>query len=195
MKTIILATNNEGKLREFRSLFPNLQILGLKDLKDHEEIEETGLTFEENALIKARTISLKYHRTVIADDSGLEVEALGGQPGIYSARYAGGHDDAANNQLLIKNLQGITNRKAQYVCAVCIYQPDGTYRIVKDTCEGLIVDTPKGSNGFGYDPYFYVEEYQKTMAEISLSEKNKISHRAKALRKIKEICNEDLSFK
>lgn len=195
MKTIVLATNNMGKLREVRSLFDNLEVMSLKDINYNKDIIEDGKTFAENALIKARTISKEFNITVIADDSGLEVEALGGKPGIYSARYAGCHDDEENNKLLIKNLQGITNRSARYVCAICVYKPNDEYRIFEAYCEGKIIDDARGTNGFGYDPYFYVEKYQKTMAEISLEEKNTISHRASALRMVKENCDEDFNFK
>lgn len=170
--------------------------MDLDELGYQGEISETGKTFKENAYIKAREIALKYQLSVIADDSGLEVEALNGAPGIYSARYAGPtHDTAANNALLIKNMQGIQNRSAKFVCAICIYHADHDYRIIEESCTGWILEEPRGNQGFGYDPYFYVEGFQKTFAELSLDEKNQISHRAKALRRLKEICNEDLSFK
>ncbi len=195
MKTIVIATNNMNKVREFKSLFPNINFKSLKDLGYTKEIIEDGSTFEENAILKAKQVAKDLGVIAISDDSGLEVEALNNAPGIYSARYAGAHDDEANNALLIKNLKGKENRNARYVCALCIYHPSGEYKTVIGTCEGKIIDIPKGKNGFGYDPYFYVEEFQKTLAEVSLEQKNKISHRAKALRKIMEICNEDFSFK
>ncbi len=196
MKTLVLATKNKGKLREFEAFFPNVHIMDLNELGYQGEISETGKTFQENAYIKAREIALKYHISVIADDSGLEVDALSGAPGIYSARYAGpSHDTDANNALLIKNMHGIKNRSARFVCAICIYHADNDYRIIEESCTGCILEEPRGDQGFGYDPYFYVENFQKTFAELSLDEKNQISHRAKALRKLKEICNEDLSFK
>lgn len=196
MKTIVLATNNQGKIREFKSLFQNCNILSLKDINYQDEIVEDGNSFTENAIIKAKAIAKKYNVITIADDSGLEVKALDGAPGIYSARYAGiGHDDKANNELLIKNLKGKKNRNARYVCAICLYYPNDQYITVLETCEGVIIDEPKGENGFGYDSHFYVEEYGKTFAEITLEEKNKISHRAKALRSLKEKCNEDFSVK
>ena len=195
MKTIVLATNNMGKLREVRSLFDNVEIFSLRDINYTKDIEETGQTFAENALIKAKTIAEEFNITVIADDSGLEVDALNGEPGIYSARYAGGHNDEDNNRLLIKNLQGIDNRKARYVCAICVYKPNGEYKIFEANCEGEIIDNPRGTNGFGYDPYFYVKELSKTFAEVSLEEKNKLSHRAKALRMVKENCDENFNFK
>ncbi len=184
MKTVVLATNNSGKLREFQKLLSGFNLLSLKDIGYAKEIVEDGKTFEENALIKAKTIALETKHIVIADDSGLEVEALNGAPGIYSARYANGHDDEANNSLLLQNLQGIENRKARYVCAICVYYPNGTYQMVRDTCEGEIIEDRRGENGFGYDPYFYIPNLKKTFAEISLEEKNKISHRAKAIKKV-----------
>lgn len=197
MKTVVIATNNMNKVREFQSLFPKdgIEFKSLKELGYEKEIDETGSTFEENAVIKAKQVAKDLKLTAISDDSGLEVEALGNAPGIYSARYAGGHDDARNNALLLKNLAGVENRKARYVCAVCICQPDGEYRVVRGVCEGKIIDEAKGQNGFGYDPYFYTEEFRMTFAELSLEQKNTVSHRAKALRAILEICNEDFSFK
>lgn len=197
MKTIVIATNNQNKVREFKSLFPNqnIEFKTLKELGYTKEIKENGNTFEENAILKAKQVALDLGITAISDDSGLEVEALNNEPGIYSARYAGGHDDTANNALLIKNLQGVENRNARYVCAICVYHPDGEYRTIVEDCRGRIIEDAKGENGFGYDPYFYVEEFGKTFAEVSIDQKNTISHRAKALRKIMDICNEDFSFK
>lgn len=196
MTTIIFATNNKNKLRELRSIFPNVSILSLNELGYEKEIIEDGKTFEENALIKARQVSLDLNMTVVAEDSGLEVDALGGAPGIYSARYAGlDKDDEANNQLLLKNLVGVENRTARYVCAICVYHPDGEYKIFKETCSGIIIDQRRGGGGFGYDPYFYIPMFGKTFAEVPLEMKNTISHRSKAFNKLKEVCNEDLSFK
>ena len=197
MKTIVIATNNQNKVREIKSLFNSQQIefKTLKDLNYTKEIVENGKTFAENAYIKAYQVAQDLNCVAISDDSGLEVEALNGAPGIYSARYAGGHDDEKNNELLIKNLQGVDNRRARYVCAICVCQPNGIHKIVEGYCNGIIVDRPKGKNGFGYDPYFYVEEFNKTMAEVDLEKKNTISHRAKALKKLMEVCNEDFSFK
>lgn len=197
MKTIVIATNNMNKVREFKSVFtnPDIEFKSLKDLGYDKDIIEDGLTFEENAIIKARQIALELNVIAISDDSGLEVEALNNAPGIYSARYAGGHDDDANNALLIKNLQGVENRNARYVCAICVCHPNGEYKTVVGTCNGKIIDDPRGKNGFGYDPYFYIEDFGKTFAEVPLEQKNTISHRARALNKIMEVCNEDFSFK
>lgn len=196
MSNIIFATNNKNKLRELRSIFPNVNILSLNELGYDKDIIEDGNTFEENALIKARQVSLDLNMIVVAEDSGLEVDALGGAPGIYSARYAGlDKDDEANNQLLLKNLIGVENRNARYVCALCVYHPSGEYKIFKETCPGIIIDDRRGSGGFGYDPYFYIPEFGKTFAEVPLEKKNTISHRSKAFNKLRELCNEDLSFK
>lgn len=196
MKTVVIATNNKNKVKEFKSLLgnDNIEFKTLNEIGYNKEIIEDGNTFKENAIIKAKTISKELNVIAIADDSGLEVEALGGAPGIYSARYAGGHDDE-NNKLLIKNLKNKENRNARYVCAICIYYPNDEYLIVEDYCNGIIIDEPKGTNGFGYDPYFYVNEFNKTLAEVSLEEKNKISHRAKAIRHIGELINEDFTIK
>ena len=196
MKTVVIASNNLNKIKEFRSILniPNVEFKGLKEIGFTDEIIEDGNSFFENALIKAKTISEKLNVIAISDDSGLEVEALNNAPGIYSARYAGGHDDEENNKLLLKNLKGIENRKARYVCNICLYYPDGKYVSVEDYCYGYIIDERKGSNGFGYDPYFYVDEYHKTLAQVSLEEKNKISHRAKALRKLKEMLDENFNL-
>ena len=196
MKAIVFATNNKNKLKELRSIFPNLNVLSLNELGYDKEIIEDGNSFEENAIIKARQVATDLGLVVVAEDSGLEVEALGGAPGIYSARYANKHgDDEANNQLLIKNLQGIENRKARYVCTLCVYHPSGEYKIVVGTCHGLIIDERRGNGGFGYDPYFYIPEFGKTFAEVPLAMKNTISHRSIAFKKLLEVCNEDLSFK
>ncbi|MDE6408234.1 MAG: XTP/dITP diphosphatase [Anaeroplasmataceae bacterium] len=194
MRTIVIATGNEGKLKEFKDLFPQCEVLSLKDIGYTKEIIEDGLTFEENALLKAKQVSLETGRIVIADDSGLEVNALHGAPGIHSARYAGDHNTEANNQLLLKNMEGIADRRAQFVCVICMYFPDGRYVFAKGVCEGKITRFLRGTNGFGYDPCFYIEEYGKTMAELPLQIKNKISHRAKAIQRLKELMNENFSF-
>lgn len=197
MKTIVIATNNLNKVKEFKSIFnnDNIEFKSLKEIGYDKDIIEDGNTFKENALIKAKAVADDLNVIAISDDSGLEVEALNGAPGIFSARYAGGHNDEDNNALLLKNLKGVENRKARYVCAICIYHPNGDYRVIEEYCYGKIIDDRRGVNGFGYDPYFYVSEFNKTLAEVTLEEKNTISHRAKAIRKILEICNEDFSFK
>lgn len=197
MQKVIIASNNKNKIYEFNKILnlKNIEFVSLNDIGFYEEIEENGNTFEANALIKAKTISEKFNLITISDDSGIEVEALNWAPGVYSKRFSTTCDDLDNNKLLIEKLQGKDNRTARYACAICIYHPNGKYRIVKDYCYGKIVDEPIGDKGFGYDPHFYVEEYKTTLANVSIEEKNKISHRAKAIRGILEICDENLNFK
>lgn len=193
MSTIVVATSNLGKLKEFKDLFQEDEILSLVDIGYHKEILETGTTFEENALLKAKQVSVDTGHIVLADDSGLEVDALGGAPGVYSARYSLERTTEGNNKKLIQELSGISNRSAQFVCVLCLYFPDGRYILARGECKGNITYEPSGTNGFGYDPYFYLEEYQKTMAELPLSIKNRISHRAIAKQKLLEKIYEDFS--
>ena len=186
---LVFASNNAGKIREVAKILneclgEEVSILSLKDIGFFEDIVEDGLTFEENALIKARTVA-RLGYLCIADDSGLEVDALGGAPGIYSARYSGGHgNDAENNLLVLKNLEGVPDEKrtARFTCAIACVTPEGDEFTVKASCEGRILHGEEGSGGFGYDPLFYVEEYGKTLASVTPEEKNAISHRGKALR-------------
>ncbi len=194
MRKIVIATSNLGKLKEFQGLFPEDEVVSLQDIGYTKNIIENGTSFEENAILKAKQVSLDTGLMVIADDSGLEVEALGGAPGIYSARYAKDHNTEANNRLLIQNLKGKLNRKAQFVCVICMYAPNGKYILAKGICSGLITEEAKGTNGFGYDPYFYVPKLGKTMAELSLEEKNQISHRAKAILNLKGLMHEAFGF-
>ena len=196
MKTVVIATNNQNKVREFKSILnnPNIEFKTLKEIGFEEDIVEDGNTFKENALIKAKTVSLKLNCIAISDDSGLECRGLNWEPGIYSARYAGTHDDEDNNKLLLKNLKNVKDRYARYVCAICVYYPNGEYLLEEAYCEGEIIDDRRGTNGFGYDPYFYVKEFKATLAEVSLEKKNTISHRQKALKKIKDKINEDFSI-
>ena len=185
---VIIASNNKNKIREFKKIFENtsFELQSMSEAGLDIAIEENGTTFEENAIIKATTIAKMLNTYAIADDSGLMVDALNGEPGVRSARYAGDqHNDDDNNKKLMENMKGKTERSARYVCAICFSNPKGEYVTTKDSCEGIIVDEPKGYNGFGYDPYFYIEKFQRTMAEITLEEKNTISHRAKALEKMK----------
>lgn len=195
MTSIILATNNFHKVKEFQKLFKNENISSLADVNYEKDIIENGKTFAENALIKAKQVAHDLNCIAISDDSGLEVEALNNAPGIYSARYAITNSDEDNNKLLIKNLNGIENRTARYVCAICVFHPNGDYRIVEGVTWGEIIDEARGKNGFGYDPHFYVKEIGKTFAEISLEEKNKMSHRARAMTKLMEVCDENFNFK
>ena len=172
----------------------DIDIKSLNDINFNKEIEETGKTFEENSYIKAKTIYNLYKTPVISDDSGLEVDALNGRPGVYSHRYAGEEcDDLKNNLKLVSELKNIENRNAHYTCCICYINKNGLEKYAKGYVNGIIIDNPRGNNGFGYDPYFYINELNKTMAEITLEEKNKISHRQKALIQLKEIINEDLN--
>lgn len=190
-KTIIFATGNEGKLKEIRMVLADLDVtvLSMKEAGVDVEIIEDGTTFEENAVIKAKTIMQETGKLTLADDSGLEIDALNKEPGIYSARYLG--EDTSyhiKNKTLIERLAGVPDEKrtARFVCAVAAAFPDGTVETVRATMEGRIGYEEKGSNGFGYDPIFYLPDYDCMSAELPLTEKNKISHRGKALRMIKE---------
>lgn len=187
-QSIIIATKNEGKIREITEIVDSdFEFLTYKDFNDWPEIEETGKTFLENALQKARMLSEKYDLPAIADDSGLEVEALEGQPGVASARYAGvEQNDSKNVEKLVNNLRGEKNRKARFKTVAVYYHPDGRYVVVEGEVEGEIIEDPRGTSGFGYDPVFMPKGYDKTMAELSLQEKNTISHRGKAFRKLRE---------
>mgnify|MGYP001019374294 CR=1 FL=1 len=187
--TLLLATRNQHKQRELEELLNPLgiKVKSLADIPDCPEIEEDGQSFEENAIKKARLTAIYTGMTTLADDSGLEVEALGGQPGVYSARFAGepGNDEA-NNRKLLRLMQDIPadQRQARFVCVVAISDPDGTTRTVSGVCEGQIAFEPRGTGGFGYDPLFIPTGYTRSFAELTAEEKNRISHRAKALQKL-----------
>ncbi len=187
---LVLATKNQGKIREIeRALdLPNLEIRSLQDFPDLPEVEEDGRTFQENAFKKAQTCAQATGRPALADDSGLEVDCLNGAPGIYSARFSGtGATDEANNRKLLSLLGGIPEEKrtARFVCQMVLYLPEGKWIQAEGFCPGIIAPGPRGEHGFGYDPVFYLPEFGKTMAEIPLEEKNRISHRAQALREIR----------
>lgn len=181
---IIAATKNKNKLREFGQILKNFEIISQEEAGIDIDVEETGTTFEENSLLKARAIYEKTGIAAIADDSGLCVDALDGAPGVYSARYGTeGLDDEGRVRLLLKNMENIPKDKrgARFVCAITLVSDDAVIT-ARGECEGSIAYEPRGENGFGYDPVFYVEQYEKTMAQISPEEKNAISHRGKALR-------------
>jgi XTP/dITP diphosphohydrolase len=195
MKELVVASRNSGKLLEINQLLMGFvtKILSLQDFPDLPEILENGATFEENALKKARITALAVGKPVVADDSGLVVDVLGGRPGVYSARFAGnGASDIENNEKLLKELSGIPTEKrlASFRCVIAICFPDGAYETFSGELEGLILDTPRGTGGFGYDPLFLVREYDKTLAELPLHIKNRISHRGKALNKLKSFLAE-----
>lgn len=188
---IVIATSNKGKVKEIREILNNdkYEVLTMAEAGIDAEIEENGNSFEENALIKARSIARVCDAIVLADDSGLEVDALNKEPGIYSARYMG--EDTSyriKNKSIIDRLEGVEfeQRTARFVCAVAAVFPNGEEKVVRATMEGYIDYEERGENGFGYDPIFYLKEYGCTSAEISMDEKNKISHRGKAFRMIAE---------
>ena len=190
-KQIIFATGNQNKMREIREIYGDLdyEILSMKEAGIDVDIVEDGETFEDNALIKASAIAKECDAIVFADDSGLEIDYLNKEPGVYSARYMG--EDTSydiKNANLIGRLEGVPKeqRTARFVCAIAAVFPDGSHKIVRCTIEGYIGYEPAGANGFGYDPIFYVDEYGCSTAELPPEEKNKISHRGKALRMMKE---------
>ncbi|MBF7138752.1 XTP/dITP diphosphatase [Pediococcus pentosaceus] len=182
---ILIATKNDGKLKEFKQIFEQKGIVvkSLKGINDDVEIVENGLSFEENARLKADGYAKSIGIPVLADDSGLEIDALNGRPGIFSARYAGDHNDAANNAKVLSELGGIPDEKrtATFHSTVVVRKPDGSELVANGNLRGRILAVPRGDNGFGYDPLFFVEAKNKTLAEMTREEKNKISHRALAI--------------
>jgi len=195
---LLVATRNQGKLKEIRALLAPLQVTvrGLADFPELPEIVEDGLTFAANAEKKAATIARLTGRLTLADDSGLEVAALGGAPGIHSARYAGADaDDAANNRKLLATMAALppAQRAAGFVCVMALCVPDGSCRTFAGRLEGEIIREPRGTEGFGYDPLFVVAGQQRTLAEIPLDEKNRISHRAQALAQVVAVLMEGKS--
>lgn len=191
MNTVIIATKSTGKAKEFEKLFLPLgmTVKTLLDYPELEDVEETGTTFEENAVLKAETIAKVLGVMVIGDDSGLEVDALEGRPGVYSARYAGiEKNDEANIDKVLAELQDVpeSERTARFCCALAMAEPGKETLTVFGTCEGHILRERRGTNGFGYDPVFYVDREGKSMAELSSEEKNKISHRANAIKQLEK---------
>jgi XTP/dITP diphosphohydrolase len=195
MKTVLIATKNKGKAKEFEALFSpkGIKVITLLDIENAIDVEETGSTFEENALLKANAISELLQMPVLSDDSGLVIDALDGRPGIFSARYAGPEkDDRANYEKILEELKGVPaeKRTARFYCAIALVGPNMEPITVSGTCEGIIAEAPDGVNGFGYDPVFFVPEKQTTMANLKADEKNKISHRANALKELEKVLNE-----
>ena len=189
---IIFATGNQGKIKEIKAVFSDFQgeILSMKEVGIDCDIEENGKTFEENALIKAKAIYQLTGDCVLADDSGLEVDYLNKEPGVHSARYLGEDTSySIKNQKIMERLSGVKKeqRTARFVCAIAAVLPDGSTRIVRETIEGYIGYEERGENGFGYDPIFMVPEYEKTTAELTMEQKNQISHRGKALKAMREL--------
>lgn len=189
MKSIILASNNKDKVKEVKEILKGYDIISMKEAGIDVDIEENGTTFEENALIKARAIMKLTGQITMADDSGLEIDYLNKAPGVYSARFMG-HDTSYDikNKALIQKLEGVkgSDRSGRFVCAIAVCFPDGREIVKRGIMEGLIAEEIKGDNGFGYDPIVYLPEYGKTSGELAPEEKNKISHRGKALALIKE---------
>ena len=179
---LVFATNNAHKLEEISNILgKKIELLSLKDIQCIADIPETAESLEGNAMQKAEYIFQHFGLNCFADDTGLEVEALDGAPGVYSARYAGsGHDSEANMKKLLENLQGVTNRKAQFRTAICLIM-NGEKQLFEGICKGHIIEEKRGGAGFGYDPIFVPEGYEQTFAELGNDIKNKISHRAKAV--------------
>ncbi|AHA78739.1 non-canonical purine NTP pyrophosphatase [Bacillus subtilis subsp. subtilis] len=192
MKEAIIATHNPGKVKEFKEILEprGYDVKSLAEIGFTEEIEETGHTFEENAIMKAEAVAKAVNKMVIADDSGLSIDNLGGRPGVYSARYAGEQkDDQANIEKVLSELKGIEKeqRTARFRCALAVSIPGEETKTVEGHVEGYIAEEPRGEYGFGYDPIFIVKDKDKTMAELTSDEKNKISHRADALKKLSKL--------
>ena len=185
-KRLVVATGNAHKLREIAEIFPDYEIVSQKQMGFDEDVEETGKTFAENALIKARSASKALNMPVIADDSGICVDVLGGQPGIFSARYAGVHgDDKRNRDLLLQNMCCEKNRKAHFACAVALVYPNGEEIVVEGETHGEILLQEHGEGGFGYDPIFFSTDLQKSFGVATAEEKNAVSHRFRALQALR----------
>ena len=197
MRELVVATENPGKLREIKESLKGIEvkILSLTDLPPRAPIEEDGITFRENAFKKARVVAHHTGRLSIADDSGLEVDQLGGAPGVHSARFAGvDASDTDNNRKLLQCLEGIpsSQRRAVFRCVIAVVDPKGRETWVEGTCSGVIGEKERGTQGFGYDPLFIIPELGKTLAELPLEEKNRISHRGKALAALKKVLGDFL---
>ena len=195
LKEIIIATKNKGKVKDFEVLLNDkgYQVSSLLDFPEIKDVEETGITFVENATLKAEEIAGVLNKMVIADDSGLSIDALEGRPGVYSARYAGEEkSDQANIEKVLNELEGVPteDRTARFHCALALAIPNEKTLVVEGTCEGAITFKQEGDNGFGYDPIFFVKEQNKTMAQLTSAEKSKISHRGNALKKLEQVIND-----
>ena len=190
MKELILASNNAHKVEEIKSILDDYKILTLKDIGYYEDIIEDGTTFEENALIKARTIAKYSGKVAIADDSGLSVALLDGRPGVYSARYSAEQTDEKNIEKVLLELNG-EKSEAKFVSVIALVRPDGTEITFRGECHGEIIFEKRGNNGFGYDPIFYVPSLEKTFAELTPEQKNSISHRKESLEKFSKYLKEE----
>lgn len=199
MTKLILATGNRGKVREFQELLASMavEVISMRDAGIYTDINETGSTFEENALIKAREVRRITGGYTIADDSGLVVDSLDGAPGIYSSRFGGeGATDSEKNFKLLAMLKDVepAKRTARFVCSIAFINKEGREFVVTGKCEGMIAFSPKGENGFGYDPIFFIPEYDKTMAQLEPELKNQISHRGRAMKALKDILKSELNL-
>ena len=192
MLEILIATNNLGKVKEIKDILDSRQIkiLTIKDFPHLPKIEEDGKTYQENAFKKARKISEYTGKICLADDSGLEINYLKGKPGIYSSRWGNSDEERINKVLKLLENVSINKRNAKFVCVAVLVFPDGKTYMVKEECKGIIGFQPKGEHGFGYDPIFFVPEYNKTFAELGDKIKNQISHRGKAIRRMIDIIKE-----
>lgn len=196
MKRILVATHNPHKLREFKDIFTDypVDLVSLADLGDLAEVVEDGMTFSDNARLKAIYFAQKHRLTTVADDSGLVIDALNGQPGIFSARYSG-KGDQANNVKVLKEMQDISERRAHFMTSIALCTPKGQCHVFQGRIDGVIADEQRGFNGFGYDPIFIPESHDRTFAELGDAVKNQISHRAIALNKLKENLDDILADK
>jgi len=197
MKELIVATKNKGKLREIKELLKdlNIKVTSLADYPDVPAIVEDGKTFSQNALKKAVTIALYTKKITLGEDSGIEVKALGNKPGIYSARFSGANaTDRKNNMKLLRSLKGVPlkKRQARYRCCAALVNGQGIIDVISGSCSGLITFKSKGKNGFGYDPLFYIPRYAKTFGQLEPDIKAKISHRARALKKVRKILKDKI---
>ena len=183
---LVVATGNMHKLKEIAAIFTEFEVVSQKQMGFTEDVEETGVTFMENALIKARAAAKALNTLTLADDSGLCVQSLNGAPGVYSARYAGAHgNDKANRDFLLKNMQNITDRKAYFACAMALVYPDGREVTAEGRTHGTILHEEQGEGGFGYDCLFFSDDLQKSFGEASEEEKNSVSHRFRALQSLR----------
>lgn len=194
MEDIVIASTNKGKINDFKVIFPDFNVIGIAEIIEDFDVEETGDTFEANAKLKSEAAAKALNKRVIADDSGLEVFALDGEPGVYSARYAGtDKDDDANIDKLLTQLGDETDRRAQFVCVISMSTPGEETVQFKGTVQGEITLSKIGEHGFGYDPIFYLDDKNKTMAQLSAEEKSEVSHRGKAIEKLRQYLEGDVS--
>lgn len=194
MEDIVIVSTNKGKINDFKVIFPDFNVIGIAEIIEDFDVEETGDTFEANAKLKSEAAAKALNKRVIADDSGLEVFALDGEPGVYSARYAGtDKDDDANIDKLLTQLGDETDRSAQFVCVISMSTPGEETVQFKGTVQGEITLSKIGEHGFGYDPIFYLDDKNKTMAQLSAEEKSEVSHRGKAIEKLRQYLEGDVS--